>query len=69
MNMAHVITDECVACGLCFEVCPAGAVVRGADRYSIAAEACTDCGLCVEVCPQECILAPDALVDRSSPDT
>ena len=27
--MAHIITDECVACGACADTCPVGAIALG----------------------------------------
>ncbi len=53
--MAHVITDECTACGACMDECPEGAISEG-DIYSIDPEICNDCGNCADVCPVECIL-------------
>ncbi len=53
--MAHVISDECVACGSCLEVCPTEAIIEGEEKYSIDPEKCTDCGACVEVCPTDAI--------------
>jgi len=49
--MAHVISDECTACGSCKEVCPAEAIQEGDPKYSIDADACIDCGACVDACP------------------
>ena len=49
--MAYVITDECVACGTCAEVCPAEAISEGDGKYVIDADACLDCGTCEGECP------------------
>lgn len=56
--LAHVITDECTACGSCIDSCPVEAISEG-DIYVIDAELCTDCGDCVETCPVECIMGPE----------
>ncbi len=53
--MAYVITEECVACGTCLDVCPADAIQEGEEKYTIDQEKCTECGSCVEVCPTEAI--------------
>jgi NAD-dependent dihydropyrimidine dehydrogenase PreA subunit len=52
--MAYVISEECVACGTCFEECPVEAIQEG-EPYVINEEKCTDCGSCFEVCPVEAI--------------
>ncbi len=52
--MAHVIGEECVACGTCAEECPAEAISEG-EPYVIDPDKCTDCGSCTEVCPVEAI--------------
>ena len=50
--MAHVITDECVACGACADTCPVGAIALDEAKgiYAINAD-CLDCGACAETCP------------------
>ena len=53
--MAHVIKDDCVACGACAEECPEEAISEGDPIFVIDPEKCTDCGTCVEVCPTESI--------------
>jgi heterodisulfide reductase subunit A len=51
---AEVLAMRCVACGLCVEVCPAGAVeiveVRGKRQAEINPALCKGCGLCVAGC-------------------
>lgn len=54
--MAHVIDDNCIACGSCEAECPVEAISAG-DIYVIDPEVCTDCGSCVEVCPADAITA------------
>ncbi len=55
--MAHVITDECLACGSCAGECPVSAISEGADKYVVDADACIDCGACEGVCPVGAIKA------------
>jgi ferredoxin len=55
IEVAYVITDECVACGTCAEECPAEAIEEG-EPYVINEEKCTECGSCSEVCPVEAIV-------------
>jgi heterodisulfide reductase subunit A len=51
---AEVQPMRCVACGLCVEVCPAGAAeiveVRGRRQAEINPALCKGCGLCVAAC-------------------
>lgn len=53
-NMAHVITDGCIACGTCIGECPVEAISEG-EIYSIDADKCIDCGSCAAACPTESI--------------
>lgn len=53
--MPYVITDECVACGACKDVCPVEAIKEGDDKYSIDPDICTECGLCADECPNSAI--------------
>jgi ferredoxin len=55
IEVAHVIGEECVACGTCAEECPVKAIEEG-ESYVINEEKCTDCGSCSEVCPVEAIV-------------
>ena len=49
--MAYKISDKCIKCGACKEVCPVEAISEGADQYEIDADKCIDCGTCADVCP------------------
>ena len=55
LEMAYVISDDCISCGTCEGECPVGAISMGADHYEIDPNACTDCGTCAGVCPVEAI--------------
>jgi len=52
--MAHVITDDCIACGTCISECPIDAISEG-DIYKIDADECIDCGACASACPTDAI--------------
>lgn len=54
-TMAHIISDECIACGACIEECPVEAITEGDPIYKIDGGTCTDCGACVDVCPVSAI--------------
>jgi len=53
--MALAITDECIACGVCLEVCPQEALVEG-EIYQINYTVCDRCGTCIGVCPTGAIV-------------
>ncbi|MEA4814091.1 Ferredoxin [bioreactor metagenome] len=53
--MAYKITDACISCGACVDVCPASAIKQGDDHYVIDEGACIDCGSCVDTCPNGAI--------------
>ena len=56
--MAHVITNECVACGACADTCPVGAIILDEAKgiYVINGD-CVDCGACEDGCPVGAIKA------------
>ena len=49
--MPHVISDDCISCGLCADECPTEAISEGDDKYVIDADLCIDCDKCAETCP------------------
>ncbi len=67
--MALMITDECICCGACTEVCPNNAITEGDDFTSVINPIlCTECvgyhsePQCVEVCAVDAIIQnPDFL--------
>ena len=50
-----VIPDLCVACGICRDACPAGAIRIEDKRAWIDDEKCIRCYCCQEMCPQAAI--------------
>jgi uncharacterized protein (DUF362 family) len=50
-----IITERCIACGDCEEVCPKGAVQVEGERARIDYSKCIQCFCCHEVCPEKAI--------------
>ena len=50
--MAYIITDDCISCGACADVCPVSAISEGDGKYVIN-EDCISCGACADTCPVE----------------
>ncbi len=46
-----VITEKCVACGNCVEICPRKAITIPVDRAEIDYDKCIRCYCCHEICP------------------
>jgi formate hydrogenlyase subunit 6/NADH:ubiquinone oxidoreductase subunit I len=53
--LAYIISDACILCGACADLCPVEAIVEGEDRYVINADLCISCGSCADSCPVEAI--------------
>jgi len=55
-KLAAVDKTRCVACGVCENTCPLGAVkVRRGCYAAVEAERCIGCGKCARLCPVGCI--------------
>ncbi len=52
----HVIREErCRGCGLCHNICPAGAISKEGRTFRIDPDKCVDCSACVRECPFEAV--------------
>ena len=49
--MAYKISDDCIMCGSCAEVCLVGAISEGDTKYVIDPNKCIECGACANECP------------------
>ncbi len=48
---SYYITDNCIGCGSCLEVCPQQCIDLSDTTAVIAQEHCLHCGNCMSVCP------------------
>lgn len=47
-----IVTDECVGCGICTKVCPAGGITLIKQRAIYNKDACQACFACIHACPK-----------------
>ncbi len=52
----HVISNDCVQCGVCEYMCPLGAIVETRNQFSILKRVCDGCAICVPYCPVRAIV-------------
>lgn len=55
------ITDDCMSCGMCYDVCANSAIYVGISKggyakYEIDTDECLECGLCIDECPANAIV-------------
>jgi len=48
--LAYKITDACIACSVCKDICPVSCISEG-DIYVIDPDKCIDCDKCADICP------------------
>ena len=53
--MPWIRTEDCVACGVCVEECPVGAISMNGQAAVIDEKACIRCGKCHDICPREAV--------------
>jgi ferredoxin len=53
--MAYLITEDCIICGTCWEICPTESIVEY-DWYYRITDTCVECGACARVCPNAAII-------------
>ena len=66
--MAHVITDDCLACGACQAECPVVAISVGVGKFVIDPELCIGCTKCARNCPVGAIPTSASSAAPASPD-
>jgi ferredoxin len=52
--MAFFVTEECLICGTCWEICPTDSIVNHEWYYKVA-DTCVECGACRAVFPNAAI--------------
>ena len=50
-----VVTDHCIGCGLCQEVCPCGAIAIAGGKPAWVKPKCVQCLACLHRCPAQAI--------------
>jgi len=53
--IAVIDSEKCAGCGICADVCPAGAIEVN-EQAVVNDEVCTGCAICVTECPNEAII-------------
>ncbi|NPV73988.1 MAG: 4Fe-4S binding protein [Pelotomaculum sp.] len=55
---ARIIPDRCSGCGMCFELCRFGAIIKNGSyrpAYAVDRISCEGCGVCSHFCPEKAI--------------
>ena len=53
----YKITDACIGCSSCLDVCPQNCIVSDSIPYMIEQEHCLHCGNCYTVCPVNAVIS------------
>lgn len=62
--MPWIAEEKCVACGICVDGCPVGAITMVNDVAQIDMDECIKCGICHDICPQEAVRHDKERIDR-----
>ena len=60
----HIISNDCVSCGVCEYMCPLGAIVETKNQFSILKRVCDGCAVCVPFCPVRAIVPKHRFRER-----
>lgn len=55
-EQGYFITDACIGCGSCVEVCPQNCINSSGIPYVIEQDHCLSCGNCMSVCPVNAVI-------------
>jgi MinD superfamily P-loop ATPase len=61
-NKVKIDQDECIRCGLCFNICRFDAVDRIRNQYYVREFSCAGCDLCRKACP---VMAIDKIDNKA----
>ena len=56
MSKKAKITDECIMCSACEQICPENAISPGDNHYVVDPEKCIFCQACMGMCPVSAII-------------
>lgn len=52
MSYPVIDTDECIACGICVDTCPADVLdLEDGHATAVDKDSCIGCGACMDACP------------------
>lgn len=55
MQQLYKVTDDCIGCGICMNVCPAGCIHLEGQKAVHGIQNCQMCMACIHHCPQNAI--------------
>jgi len=67
-NTNYNITNDCIGCGICTRVCPAGCIHLDGQLAVNTGENCQACYACIQACPKMAIQFGDILLKEPNPN-